>query len=105
MVAWFLGLEDVLSWLLVAGNYDVIAMVRNAISLFKLEIDNHFVELTVVEKLLEADIVGNEKMLYKIVNVVEKDNIVEQLVITVVDTEYDCTEVDGCFDMKVCEDS
>ncbi|GKG11750.1 hypothetical protein Tco_0345987 [Tanacetum coccineum] len=38
MVAWFLGLEDVLSWLLVIGNIDVIAMLRNAIALFKLAI-------------------------------------------------------------------
>ncbi|GJY36112.1 hypothetical protein Tco_0421490 [Tanacetum coccineum] len=38
MVAWFLGLEDVLSWLLVEGKRDVIAVVRNAIALFKLVI-------------------------------------------------------------------
>ncbi|GJZ84311.1 hypothetical protein Tco_0649650 [Tanacetum coccineum] len=38
MVAWFLRLEDVLSWLLVVGKRDVIAVVKNAIALFKLVI-------------------------------------------------------------------
>ncbi|GJV39878.1 hypothetical protein Tco_1418318 [Tanacetum coccineum] len=76
----------------------VVDMVRNAIALFKLAIgsspgrndgtiDKHFVELMVVGELLEADTIGNEKVLYRIVNVVERDNTVEQLVITVVDSE------------------
>nr|GEV11444.1 hypothetical protein [Tanacetum cinerariifolium] len=39
------------------------------------EIDKHFLELIVVGELLEADTVGNEKLLHKIVNVVERDNI------------------------------
>ncbi|GKD85185.1 hypothetical protein Tco_1356339 [Tanacetum coccineum] len=51
------------------------------------ELDKHFVELMVVGELLEANTVGNKKMLHKIVNVVERDNTVEQLVITVVDNE------------------
>nr|GEU36220.1 hypothetical protein [Tanacetum cinerariifolium] len=52
MVVWFLGLEDVL------------------------EIDKHFVELMVVGELLEDDTICNEKVLHKIVNVVERDNTV-----------------------------
>ncbi|GKF16965.1 hypothetical protein Tco_0061883, partial [Tanacetum coccineum] len=51
------------------------------------EIDKHFVELMVVGKLLEAYTVDNENVLHKIVRVVEKGNTVEQLVMTVVDSE------------------
>ncbi|GKA71992.1 hypothetical protein Tco_0778208 [Tanacetum coccineum] len=43
------------------------------------EIDKYFVELMVVGELLEAYTVSNEKVLHKIVNVVERDNTVEQL--------------------------
>ncbi|GKD70005.1 hypothetical protein Tco_1324095 [Tanacetum coccineum] len=50
-------------------------------------IDTHFVELMVVGELLEVYTVGNEKVLHKIVNVVERDNTVEQMVMTVVDNE------------------
>ncbi|GJY96173.1 hypothetical protein Tco_0512534 [Tanacetum coccineum] len=50
-------------------------------------IDTHFVELMVVGELLEVYTVGNEKVLHKIVNVVERDNTVEQIVMTVVDNE------------------
>nr|GEX72682.1 hypothetical protein [Tanacetum cinerariifolium]GEY34725.1 hypothetical protein [Tanacetum cinerariifolium] len=75
MVAWFLGLEDVLSLLLVGGKRDVLVVI-----------DEYYVELMVVGELLEADIVGNEKVFHKIVNDVERNNIVEQLVITVVDS-------------------
>ncbi|GJT53824.1 putative ribonuclease H-like domain-containing protein [Tanacetum coccineum] len=42
------------------------------------DIDKHFVKLMVVEELLEADTVGNEKVLHKIVNVVERDNTIEK---------------------------
>ncbi|GKF49563.1 retrotransposon protein, putative, ty1-copia subclass, partial [Tanacetum coccineum] len=35
MVAWFLGLEDVLSWLLVEGKHDAIIVEINAIALFR----------------------------------------------------------------------
>nr|GFB01016.1 hypothetical protein [Tanacetum cinerariifolium] len=55
------------------------------------EIDKHFVELMVVREFLEADTICNEKVLYKIMNVVEMDNTVEKLVMTVVDNEWDCT--------------
>ncbi|GJT47917.1 hypothetical protein Tco_0974074 [Tanacetum coccineum] len=87
MVAWFLGLEDVLSWLLAIVKHDVITVVRNVIALFKLEMDKQFDELMVVKELLEAYTVGNEKVLHKTVNVVEKGNTVEQLVIIVINSE------------------
>ncbi|GKD47137.1 hypothetical protein Tco_1271782, partial [Tanacetum coccineum] len=35
MVVWFLGLEDVLSWLLVEGKCDAITVDINAIALFR----------------------------------------------------------------------
>ncbi|GJX99322.1 hypothetical protein Tco_0356341 [Tanacetum coccineum] len=69
------------------------------------EIDKQFMELMVVGELLEADTVCNEKVLHKIVNVVERDNIVEQLVMIVVHNEWDCTDIDGWFDMKGREES
>nr|GEV02232.1 hypothetical protein [Tanacetum cinerariifolium] len=86
----FLGLEDVLSWLLVVEKRDVIAMVRNAIALFKLVIGSSpggNDGTARPEKFLEAYIVDNEKVLQKIMRVVEKGNIVEKLVMTVVDSE------------------
>ncbi|GJU95452.1 hypothetical protein Tco_1320208 [Tanacetum coccineum] len=109
MVAWFLRLEDDLSWLLAVGNCDAITVLRNAIAFFKLvigsspgrnngttrlesswgnlacgccdmhEMDKQFVELMVIRELLEAYTVSNEKVLHKIVNVVEKGNTIEQL--------------------------
>ncbi|GKE12772.1 hypothetical protein Tco_1416323, partial [Tanacetum coccineum] len=36
---------------------------------------------------LKVDVVGDEEVLHKIVNVVENNSTVEQLVITVVDSE------------------
>ncbi|GKB21290.1 hypothetical protein Tco_0855213 [Tanacetum coccineum] len=51
------------------------------------EMSKHVVELMVVGELLEIYTVGNEKVLHKIVNVVEKSSIVEQLLMTVVDKE------------------
>ncbi|GJY40102.1 hypothetical protein Tco_0427372 [Tanacetum coccineum] len=71
-LAWFLGLEDVLSWLLVVGKRDVIAVVKNSIALFKLEKDKQFVELMVVRELLEVYTVRNKKVFHKTVNGVEK---------------------------------
>nr|GEU33586.1 hypothetical protein [Tanacetum cinerariifolium] len=99
-----------------SGKPDVIVVVRNVIPLFKLvirsspgrndrttdlslaretqlvvvvtlqEIDKQFVELMVVGELLKACNVDDEKVLHKFVNVVEMDNTVEQLVITIVDS-------------------
>ncbi|GJS73136.1 hypothetical protein Tco_0705977 [Tanacetum coccineum] len=49
--------------------------------------------------------VVDDKVLHKIVDVVEKSRIVEQLVKAVADNEKNCIEIDGCFDMTVCDDS
>nr|GEW35590.1 hypothetical protein [Tanacetum cinerariifolium] len=69
------------------------------------EVGKQFVEQMVVGELLEPYIIGNEKMLHKTVNVVEKGSTVEQMVMIVVDSELDYTEIDGWFDVKGCEDS
>nr|GEY05470.1 hypothetical protein [Tanacetum cinerariifolium] len=53
------------------------------------------VELMVVGEMLEVYTVGNEKVVHKTVNVVKKSSIVEHLVMTIVDKEYDFTEIDG----------
>nr|GEW14366.1 RNA-directed DNA polymerase, eukaryota [Tanacetum cinerariifolium] len=92
MVSWFLRLEDVLSWLLVGGKKKIelqdlsLAGETQLVVVVKLQkIKKDFLKLMVVGELLEADTVGNEKLLHKIVNVVERDNNVEHLVMTVVD--------------------
>ncbi|GJS85252.1 hypothetical protein Tco_0751793 [Tanacetum coccineum] len=94
MVAWFLGLEDVLSWLLVEGKCDTITVYMNSISLLRESIrsslgrnDGTFVELMVVGELLETYIVGKEKVLHKTVNVIEKNTDVEKLVMIIADSE------------------
>ncbi|GKG10629.1 hypothetical protein Tco_0342029, partial [Tanacetum coccineum] len=82
MVTWFLGLEDVLSWLLVVGNRDVIVVVRNAIALFKLAIGSSPGRndgTARPEEFLEAYTVNDKNVLHKNVNVVERDNTIEQL--------------------------
>ncbi|GKC40432.1 hypothetical protein Tco_1052816 [Tanacetum coccineum] len=73
---------SLVSWIgrcskLVVGKRDVITVLRNAIALFILAIGSS----------PEADTFGNEKVLYKIVNVVKRNNTVEQLLITIVDIE------------------
>ncbi|GKC47361.1 hypothetical protein Tco_1065083, partial [Tanacetum coccineum] len=64
------------------------------------EVGKQFVGQLVVAELLEAYTVGNEKVLPKIMNVVKKGSTVEQLVIIIVDSELECTEIDGWFDVK-----
>ncbi|GKC79390.1 hypothetical protein Tco_1130164 [Tanacetum coccineum] len=48
----------------------------------------------------EPDIVVDEYVLHKIVNVVDESRTVEQWVTYVVDSEKDCTELDEYYDMK-----
>nr|GEU36448.1 hypothetical protein [Tanacetum cinerariifolium] len=79
-------LEDVLSWLLVERKCDVIAVIRNATALFKLEVGKQFMEEMVVRELLEAYTVGNEKVHHKTVNVVEKGSTIKQMMMNVVDS-------------------
>ncbi|GJX45676.1 hypothetical protein Tco_0262352, partial [Tanacetum coccineum] len=50
----------------------------------------------------EPDIVADEYVLHKIVNVVDESRTVKQWVTYVVDSEKDCTELDEYCDMKVC---
>ncbi|GJR60569.1 hypothetical protein Tco_1502731 [Tanacetum coccineum] len=75
MVAWFLRLEDVLCWLLVDGKRDTtvdinaIALLRQAIRL--------------------------SPVVHKLVRMVEKNELVDELMIVVVDTEHNVTEFDG----------
>ncbi|GJX36132.1 hypothetical protein Tco_0247689 [Tanacetum coccineum] len=53
----------------------------------------------------EPNIVVDDEVLHKIMNMVKKSRIIKQLVKAIVDNEKDCTVIDGCFDMKVCDDS
>ncbi|GJY05940.1 hypothetical protein Tco_0371880 [Tanacetum coccineum] len=92
MVAWFLRLEDVLSWLLVEGNHDAIIVDINAIALFRQAIRSSPDEMmnrsheSIVSEILVGMVVDDE-VLHKLVSMVEKDELLEELMITIVDIE------------------
>ncbi|GKA85952.1 hypothetical protein Tco_0807606 [Tanacetum coccineum] len=63
-------------------------------------VDKQYVEQMVVGELFKAYTIGNEKVLHKTMNVVKKGNTVKQLVMIVVDSKLECTEIDGGFNVK-----
>nr|GFA71140.1 hypothetical protein [Tanacetum cinerariifolium] len=86
MVAWFLGLEDVLSWLLVEGKRNAITVDINAITLFRQAIGSSpgRNDGTASPKS------SWETHLVVVVNLegmVEKNELIEELMIVVVDTK------------------
>ncbi|GJV93725.1 putative nucleotidyltransferase, ribonuclease H [Tanacetum coccineum] len=74
MIAWFLRLEDVMSWFLVKGKCDAITIDMNAIALLRA------------------------------VTMVNESTFVDQVVKAIVDTEEDCTKHDGCSGKTVAFD-
>ncbi|GJV98951.1 hypothetical protein Tco_1554203 [Tanacetum coccineum] len=101
MVAWFLGLKDVLSWLLVEGKRDAIIVDINAISFFRHAIgsspgrnDATAAPESIVSEILVGMVVDDE-VLYKLVSMVEKNELFKELMIAVVDTEQNLTEFDS----------
>ncbi|GJX98012.1 hypothetical protein Tco_0355031 [Tanacetum coccineum] len=99
MVAWFLRLEDVLSWLLVEGKHNEIIIDINAIALFRQAIgsspgrnDGTTILSLVVESMLVVvvNLEGYHIDFEKLMN-----EFVEELMIAVVDTKQNVTEFDG----------
>nr|GEV69935.1 hypothetical protein [Tanacetum cinerariifolium] len=87
MVAWFLGLEDILRLLLVEGKLDAIIVDINSIALLRQEIRSSLAGI-------HFDIVVDDEVLYKLVSMVEKNELVKELMIVVVDTEQNVTKFD-----------
>ncbi|GKD40175.1 hypothetical protein Tco_1260382 [Tanacetum coccineum] len=93
MVAWFLGLEDVLSWLLVEGKHDATTVDINAIALLTQAFRSspgRNIETTRPESIgsrIDVGIVVDDELLHKLTSMVEKNELVEELRIAVVDTE------------------
>ncbi|GJU15026.1 hypothetical protein Tco_1142992 [Tanacetum coccineum] len=98
MVAWFLGLEDVLSWLLVEGKRGAIKVDINAIALLRQAIGSSPSRndgTTSPESGMDVDIVVDDEVLHKLISTVEKNELVEELIIAFVDTEQNLTEFDS----------
>ncbi|GKB98384.1 hypothetical protein Tco_0984521 [Tanacetum coccineum] len=101
MVAWFLGLEDVLSWLLVEGKCDAITVDINAIALFRQAIgsspgrNDGTASPGSIGSRMHVGIVVDDEVLHKLVGMVEKNELVEELMIAVVDTEQNLTVFDS----------
>nr|GFC32946.1 hypothetical protein [Tanacetum cinerariifolium] len=98
MVPWLFGLEDVLSWLLVEGKCNAITVDINDIALFRQEIRSspgRNDETARPEFGMHFDTIVDDEVLYKLVSMVEKNELVEELMIDVVDTKQSLSEFDG----------
>ncbi|GKA12555.1 retrovirus-related pol polyprotein from transposon TNT 1-94 [Tanacetum coccineum] len=99
MVAWFLGLEDVLSWLLVEGKRDAITVDMNAIALLRQAIGSSPGRNDGIARPESGKYFGifvNDEVLHKVVTVMKESTFVDKVVKAIVDTEEDCIENDGC---------
>ncbi|GKB20939.1 hypothetical protein Tco_0854862 [Tanacetum coccineum] len=103
MVAWFLGLDDVPSWLLVEGKRDTTTVDINAIALLRQAIGSSAGRNTgtaspesiygnSIDK--HVDIVVDDEVLYKLISMVEKNEWFDELMIAMVDTKQSLTEYD-----------
>ncbi|GJR92883.1 hypothetical protein Tco_0265057 [Tanacetum coccineum] len=101
MVAWFLRLEDVLSWLLVEGKHDAIIVDINAISLLRQAIgssperNDGAASPESIGSGMDVGIVVDDEVFHKLISMVEKNELFEELMIAVVDTEQNLTEFDS----------
>ncbi|GJR36939.1 hypothetical protein Tco_1212623 [Tanacetum coccineum] len=98
MVAWFLGLEDVLSWLLVEKKHDAITVDINAIALLRQAIGSspgRNDETTSPKTGMDVGIVVDDEVLHKLISMVEKNELFEELSIAIVDTKQNLTEFDS----------
>ncbi|GJV35721.1 hypothetical protein Tco_1408198 [Tanacetum coccineum] len=87
---WFLGLEDVLSWLLVEGKRNATTVDINAIALLRQEIGSSPSRNTGI-----ARPESNDEVLHKLVSMVEKNELFEELMIVVMDTEQNLIKLDS----------
>ncbi|GJV40776.1 hypothetical protein Tco_1419216 [Tanacetum coccineum] len=101
MVAWFLELEDVLSWLLVEGKLDDTTVDRNVIALLRQAIrslpgrNDGTASSESSWGNLACGCCEIGGLLHKLICMVEKNELVEELMIVIVDTEQNVTEFDG----------
>ncbi|GJX56767.1 hypothetical protein Tco_0286664 [Tanacetum coccineum] len=101
MVAWFLGLEGVLSWVLVEEKRDAITVDINAIALFRQAIgsspgrNDGTASPESSWGNAACGMVVDDEVLYKLVSMVEKNEFFEELMIAVMDTEQNLTEFDS----------
>ncbi|GKE27095.1 hypothetical protein Tco_1442479 [Tanacetum coccineum] len=101
MVAWFLRLEDVLSWLLVEGKRDTIIVNINDISLFRQAIrsspgrNDETASPKSIGSRMGVGIVMDDEVLHKLISMVENNELFEELMTAVVDTEQNLTELDS----------
>ncbi|GKC26984.1 hypothetical protein Tco_1034278 [Tanacetum coccineum] len=90
MVAWILGLEDVLSWLLVEGKHDAITVDINAIALLRQAIRSSPGRndgTTSPKSGMDVGIIVDDEVLHKLISMVKKNELFEELMSAVVDTE------------------
>ncbi|GKD82155.1 hypothetical protein Tco_1348994 [Tanacetum coccineum] len=90
MVAWFLGLEDVLSWLLVERKRDATTVDINAIDLLRQAIRSSpgiNTGTASPESRMHVGMVVDAEVLHELVSMVEKNKLFEELMIVVMDTE------------------
>ncbi|GKC71691.1 hypothetical protein Tco_1117574 [Tanacetum coccineum] len=101
MVAWFLGLEDVLSWLLVEGKRYTIIVDINDIALFRQAIgsspgrNDETASPKSIGSGMGVGIVMDDEVLHKLISMVKNNELFEELMTTVVDTEQNLTELDS----------
>ncbi|GKD43050.1 hypothetical protein Tco_1267695 [Tanacetum coccineum] len=101
MVAWILRLEDVQSWLLVEGKRDAITVDINAIALFRQATGSSPGRndgTTSPESIVSENLVGmvvDDVVLHKLVSIIEKNELFEELMIAVVDTKQNLIEFDS----------
>ncbi|GKD33921.1 hypothetical protein Tco_1249430 [Tanacetum coccineum] len=109
MIAWFLGLEDVLSWLLVKGKRDAITVDINAIVLFRQAIgsspgiNDGTARPESIGSVMHFGISVDDEVLQRVETLLKESTFADQVVTTVVDTEEDCTENDGWSGKMVCD--
>ncbi|GKC37740.1 hypothetical protein Tco_1050124 [Tanacetum coccineum] len=95
MVAWILRLEDVLSWFLVEGKRDAITVAINVIALLRQAIGSSPSRndgTASPESGMHVGIIVDDEVLYKFISMVEKNELVEELMIVVLDTEQNLTD-------------
>ncbi|GKF72373.1 hypothetical protein Tco_0208487, partial [Tanacetum coccineum] len=97
------GLEDVLSWLLVDGKHDSTIVDINAIALLRQAIGSSPGKNTGIvspgsiwgKSSIDCGSIVDDEVLHKLVSMVEKNELVKELMIDVMDTEQNLTEFDS----------
>ncbi|GJZ04300.1 hypothetical protein Tco_0537575 [Tanacetum coccineum] len=100
LISWIVRCSE-LVWLLVEGKCDATIVDINAIALFRQAIrsspgrNDGTSSLESIGSGMDVGIVVDDELLHKLISMVEKNELVEELMIAVVDTELNVTEFDG----------